>query len=346
MPQEQQHQEDLIRMMEETKAFAQLQPWTWLDDNDLFAFRLEGEEPVYCSVMGAGGDLSGIAFYSDSTGLQGFVDTMEDRMDRVDLYFSQSSYILEMTDREELQRQEYETIRSSGVRFRGRGQWPSWMHLRPGYLPELPVPGEYAMLADWLKAAGQSALRLQKNPEHRQLLQTGHCMLFVFDQAGGVSEQKLDIEQELERSHLKETAHPVHHDLQVRSLREQCRQMDQVWEIDAFYQGVPVEGDPPFVPLLLLMIDPGEGAVLGSHMAHPSTQAQEFQEYLFAHFSQHRQLPRQVVTTNSRLHGMLAPLLSRLGVEFVEVEELFIIPHIKEQLREEIEEHFEPGPNG
>ena len=343
MSQKDNYQKDLEHLMEETKTFAQLRPWEWLDDTDLFAFRLDGEEPVYCSVLGASGQLSGIAFYPGDLGLQGFIDVVEDRLDDVDLYFSQLSYSLELTDRDALDSQDYKLVRSSGVTFRGRGQWPSWMYLEPGYLPRQPAREKFGMLARWMKAAEQSVRWLRERPEDRTLIRTGRCIQFDIDQQGRMTEEVIALEQVLDRNGRQQETIRIHHDLQVRALREKCRRTDAVWEIDAFYQGVPVDGDPPFVPLLLLMIDPRAGAVLGSHLAHPSTQVEEFQAYLFSFFEQNREIPSQIVTTNSRLHGQLAPLLSRLGITFDEVDELFIIPHVKTQIREEIEGIIDGG---
>ena len=58
-----------------------------------------------------------------------------------------------MCDREDLDRDDYALIRSLGLRYRGRGQWPRLRRLRPGRVPWYLEKEDKELLADALTAA-------------------------------------------------------------------------------------------------------------------------------------------------------------------------------------------------
>ena len=50
-----------------------LEPWNYFWDSDIVAIELaEGEEPVFCSIMGRGGVCCGISVYEGFRGLEDF----------------------------------------------------------------------------------------------------------------------------------------------------------------------------------------------------------------------------------------------------------------------------------
>ena len=116
-----------------------LEPWNYLWDMDLIEIQLPGyQEPVYCSVMGKGGQCYGIGLYEGSKGLADFnmIATADEFMlPTAYVMGEQSNLSCYFGDREEVPREQKAVIKELGLKFRGRGQWIYFESYKKRYLP-------------------------------------------------------------------------------------------------------------------------------------------------------------------------------------------------------------------
>ncbi|MBT9777201.1 hypothetical protein GPL15_11875 [Clostridium sp. MCC353] len=129
-----------------------LEPWKYLWDMDLIEMHLPGyQEPVYCSVMGKGGECYGIGLYEGSEGLADF-----NMIATADKFMLPAAYVMGdqsnlscyFGDREEVPREQKAVIKELGLKFRGRGQWIYFESFKKRYLSYIPDERETKVLLD------------------------------------------------------------------------------------------------------------------------------------------------------------------------------------------------------
>ncbi|MCP4313178.1 MAG: hypothetical protein GY790_18110 [Bacteroidetes bacterium] len=130
-------------------------PWEYIFEDEVFGVQVPGSDLVYfVSVMGADEEFPSLAFYKGYEGLMGFLEFREE-VERLTHqgYTSESmmristmpggmlcipQMMLSFTDREEVGKEDLAAIKKSGVRFRGKGNWPQIEEIVPGYMPVYP----------------------------------------------------------------------------------------------------------------------------------------------------------------------------------------------------------------
>lgn len=121
----------------------QLAPWNFLWESDLITIMLPGrEEPVYCSVMGRGGECYAVAAYPGYGAIDAFYRLANSEGDEEDssalalaLGFEQECLACHFGNREEVLPEDREVYASLGLRFRGRNEWIYFRTMDPGYVP-------------------------------------------------------------------------------------------------------------------------------------------------------------------------------------------------------------------
>ena len=130
-------------------------PWEFLSGGEFFGVQVPGKDLIYfVNATGQSGDFKSVAFYRGFRGISGFwnFQAQLDRFSRLGLsdetLLQTSAMIwgpltiphlmLYFTDREMLSKESLEAVRKSGVRFRGKRQWPQIEETVPGYAPVYP----------------------------------------------------------------------------------------------------------------------------------------------------------------------------------------------------------------
>ena len=110
----------------------------------------------YCSILGAGRTEFGLGIFLGNKGYRRYLSLMAEEPSSQDFDETIMSPMLTMlfANREDLQKEDLEVIRSLGLRFRGRGAWPLFRSQKPGYPPWF-LDGEEAI---FLTAAIEQAL--------------------------------------------------------------------------------------------------------------------------------------------------------------------------------------------
>ena len=146
--------EQWLELHEAFREYCSLYPWAYFNDTDLVAVEIpDSEERGYCVVLGSGGIERGLAVYRGDQGLVAFLAMMTGAVDpgSLDALNITNAVSATLCDREELDKKDRDTIRSLGLRYRGRGRWPLFQAYEPGYFPWRVNADEAVFLATALR---------------------------------------------------------------------------------------------------------------------------------------------------------------------------------------------------
>ncbi|SHG47515.1 plasmid pRiA4b ORF-3 family protein [Ornithinibacillus halophilus] len=242
------------------KEFHKLKPWEKLSEDEFFVVEdPKTGVPILCSVMGSMGDVYdtyGIKMYVGATGIQTALDTMNETGDESDLYFNERSIVLSFENRDDLEKQEYQLIKSNDISFRGKKAWPAFTSYKPGYWP-WSLDEEEIRLAYF---ALDQAIEVYKNVENVFNPQEGKVLARI--------PQKTD-EQYLFESEWVQLADLVKEDegeeiplavseLEVKRLTKQLKRIPITVEFGFDFIDYPFEDQPnlrPIFPLIVLAVE-------------------------------------------------------------------------------------------
>ncbi len=115
--------------------------WNDYWDTNLIAIQLENQkEPIMISILGKSEQHYGFLFYRNSEELTYFFDMVEQSNLRehrtpMEMLQLQKCLALEYENRLDLDKEAYQRIKSSGIPFRGKKNWPVFVDYCPGYYP-------------------------------------------------------------------------------------------------------------------------------------------------------------------------------------------------------------------
>jgi hypothetical protein len=148
------------------KLIWDLEPWKDLYETDIFGIRMPGSGRIwFISVMGHEGEFIAISAYKGYEGLFGFNQFQEnpDRHSGTSL-FTIPHLMLSYTDHSLLDKKDLEAINKSGVTFRGKGNWPKFEEVIPGFVPVFPEGETLEDLPELLDQTVSVLLLAMKNP--------------------------------------------------------------------------------------------------------------------------------------------------------------------------------------
>src|SRR5215210_3895166 len=264
------------RLYEATVRIKEISPWEWMTEADVFGVQNpETGELGFVSVMGMLGEHYAVSLYLGSEGIHGFLDLQEmgpfaDLGDLIQVPQIQVSF----ENSEELDKRDREVIKELGLKFRGRNAWPMFRSYRPSLFPWFLEAGEVRFLSCALEQLGDVAPRFREDSSLLEPSGGDSYLLRVPRQEGGrrlwedasTGAPPLDappIEVEMEASKIEALGRLPRGGVRL--------------EVDFFMFPAPVqdEGDRPYFPHMLLVVDAGSGMVLGSDLLapHPSPEA-------------------------------------------------------------------------
>ncbi|NMA96289.1 MAG: hypothetical protein GX974_09650 [Clostridiales bacterium] len=116
-----------------------LKPWEHFWDLDTITVKLPNiDKSVLCSIMGRGGEFTGIGLYIGQEAIDGFYNLVGhgDAMPGYQVIRFQDHNVIMCTfgDRDDLSRKEWEHIKDLGYSFRGRGNWIYFHSYQRGFM--------------------------------------------------------------------------------------------------------------------------------------------------------------------------------------------------------------------
>lgn len=124
------------KLFTKSKAYDQIKPWEAMDDDDIFMIiDPKTGQDLFCSVLGSGDEVYGLAVYIGREGYLALTDTMEGQQSSFQIMQRQHSLLLSFEDRNDLEKEEYAHIKTYDIPFRGRKAWPTFRSYKPGHYP-------------------------------------------------------------------------------------------------------------------------------------------------------------------------------------------------------------------
>jgi len=130
--------EEWRRLYEAATALRDLAPWTFVQERFIFGV----EDPVtgeigYASILGGSEEVYALIVYEGSEGLNGILHLINHPGDFTPQMMLEHQHALmaSFEDRETLEKEDLQTIRELGLKYRGRKKWPMFRHYLPGYIP-------------------------------------------------------------------------------------------------------------------------------------------------------------------------------------------------------------------
>ena len=134
-------QEEWLALYQAAQKVKKLAPWELMVEDDVFGVTNPATgELGFVSVMGMLGEHFAVALYLGAEALHQFLEFEEIGEDMPQL--ASAEHLLSMRhvqaafeDRETLEQEDLATIKSLGLKFRGRGAWPTFRSYEAGLFP-------------------------------------------------------------------------------------------------------------------------------------------------------------------------------------------------------------------
>jgi len=297
----------------------EMAPWKWMMEDEVFGVRNpERDEVGFVSVMGAGGEHFAVALYQGAVALYDFralreVDSVE--TERVlEIPQLQASF----EDRGRLEKEDRDTIKNLGLKFRGANNWPMFRNYAPGMFPWFLTSSEARFLTTALEQLLDVAPRVRDDEDVLRGEEGDEFLVRVprVENARLVWEDKI---MRVPEPELKKAA-PAPLDPQLLESLKQLPEVTNVIEIGLTMLPMPVreKKDRPFFPYLLMLVEASSGVILGNDMLQPlpslDAMRAEFPTKVAEHLLRLGVRPLRVAVRTETIARSLAPLADELGI--------------------------------
>ena len=311
--------EQWLGLHQEFREFCQATPWQWFDDADLLAVEHpSGEYRGYCVVLGSGGIEYGLAVYKGDEGLAGYMALMSGAIDSdsPESLYSMNAVSAMLADREHLSQADRDTIRDLGLRYRGRGKWPLFTSVRPGYVPWRLDSDEAVLLTQALRSVRAAAVLVENGELTLQPGEAPRPVLAQDPHEGGWQYRwsLLRLPSPLPDPDYPDTE-------RIMQLAKSKPRAASVWELGIFHLNSPVQesrGERPYFPVIALIVDPDSTLVIPQHSTGPNPSAADRQGMLVKLLEEAPELPSRIVVdtlgTAFMVESITAPLDIQLSV--------------------------------
>ena len=307
-------QEDWAALYGAAASFKKQSPWRWMNDLDPFAVENPaGGQTGYCVIMGSGGREFGLAVFLGEEGFEHYrrIESGELDPESIETAFMLRSLSLTYGSRGELEKKDLATIRSLGLRFRGKMEWPLFRSQRPGWMPWFLAQDEVRFLTILLQQALDVSARVRDEDLELQQDDDGELVLTRYFQGTKWREEwrKPGIKE-------PEIVPGVPDPERLNELRQSAGKPSGTWEIDMFPLAAPVpaESGRLYLPRLALAVDKYTGMVLGLELLGPTPDATAKQDGILRLLESARHIPRQLRVATEEMRLIIEPTAENLGM--------------------------------
>lgn len=244
-----------LKLLEAASEFNRIAPWTWMEDSVFFGVKdPDTEEINYCCIMGAGGEHFALALYRGTAGLHSYIG-LRDGIYGTDIFSTfhlQDCIMASFEDREGLDKTDLEIIKASGMKFRGRKQWPQFRSMAPRMVPWYLDEDEARILTYALAAAAATALLVKGNPQMLYGENDQQIPVFSFGRDGSL----VHAFTQVEAYSPKAASYTLTDELLIRRLSQLPTEPKAAWIIRSFLGPMPVmEEERPVFPTIVIWFD-------------------------------------------------------------------------------------------
>lgn len=300
--------------------FQKVSPWTWMANGDLFAVvNPRNGEVGYCSILGNGKEEYGLAIFLGNKGYKRYLSIFSDEpgVGDFDETIMTPALSLLFANREDLQKQDIEVIRSLGLQFRGKNAWPLFRSQKPGYAPWFLEKEETIFLTAAVKQALEVSGRVRRNELD---LYEGVDEDLVFTRYYSDGKWKEDWRKpELSQrtsSESQEESTAIVNEAEMLLLRNSSSKQGGSWELDICVLPTPIgqKSVRPYFPLCCLAVERQQGMVIGVEMNEPWITPSQQREIILKILKNAGQLPMDILVNSKKVKEILEPIAKSLGI--------------------------------
>jgi len=311
-------------LFEVSRMLKELAPWKWMEDSESFGVENpETGEVGYGCIMGALGEVFGLIVYLGSEGLAVFEKiqsgnmTMEDE----DIFASQKCLAVTFDDREMLDNKDLATIKSLGLKFRGRQAWPCFRSHLPGFLPWHLTGEEARFLALAIRWAMNVAEKLRENPLALNPQKKGSYLVGYI-----VNDDGKPTWHEEWRKPVPFTAKPVSlsiDELRLAKIKKNSQKSEHTWEVEFFYAPFVIhEGERPFYPYIALYSVHNNRYVVNFCLSSLTDYETRFLENFLELLEKIKMFPKTMMIRKQAVYDFFKPIADVLGISLKKVKHL------------------------
>jgi len=335
------------RLFEAALEFKEARPWEHLTDRYLFGVRGPGAGPIlHCAVMGAGGEVFGLAVYPGAEGLRAYEGSLafmlETGRGAMDIQTQLRALMVSFEDEEDLDVVDIDLIRSLGLTFAGPHGWPMFRSYEPGYVEVLPNEEERGWLLLALNGARELVGRLRKKElPDLGLLDRDEIVVLRLGSDGADWAQEIEV---LDRG-VEHPEVPAVDELKLRRLARSASR-DGVWEAGAYWMPMVVEeGDAkPFYPLLCAWADHNTGIIMHHKLATPAEGLGVLQISGIELMEQSGRIPQTILVQTDKAVRLLEPVTEVLQIELTKIKTLEVMSRAITELSRSLQGEFGTDP--
>jgi len=297
----------------------QMAPWKWMMEDNVFGVRNpERDEVGFVSVMGAGGEHFAVALYQGAVAFYDFLALGEADSVEAERVLEIPQLQASFEDRGRLEKEDRDTIKNLGLKFRGANSWPMFRNYAPGMFPWFLTSSEARFLTTALEQLLDVAPRVREDEGVLRGEEDDEFLVRV----PRVEKSRLVWEDKIMRvpePGLKKAA-PAPLDPQLLESLKKLPEVTNVIEIELTMLPMPVreKKDRPFFPYLLMLVDASSGLILGNDMLQPlpslDAMRAEFPTKVAEYLLKLGVKPLKIAVRTERTAQLLAPLAEELGI--------------------------------
>ena len=321
-------------------AFRKLEPWKLYEYEQVFGVQHpEGEDILYCTILGMLGEVLGLGIYPGQQGLQSYYQMAYGLIQNGLFPPSFQAMLVSFESKKDMDKKELRLFKKLGYSFRGPKKWPQFQvytaqHSSEGLWPD-------AHQAKQMNIALQAALEVV----HREY--KNQSIFYEPSQESDIipllkwssSEEKWGVEYS-EQDPKEKVSLPQPPDLdQVRLQRLiSSAQRQGIWEGSVLQLPAKIELDQgeSYAPPMGLWAEHGSYFILGFEIGHPGTGWELIVSSLIQAMEKNSIIPQKILVDNAMARNMLSKLTTYLHIEISQTETLPAITDVFQGMKRDI----------
>jgi Domain of unknown function (DUF6930) len=298
--------------------------WKWITEDHVFGIENPKTGEVgYCCIIGKLGQQLGIIIYAGTDGLESYKnlpDHAEPSEEDFILFLSQKCLSIIYDNKSGLSNEDIQVIEELGITLKGARQYPVIRNMTPGYMPWFISGDEAEYLSIAIEQVLDVSKRFKDNPDFIRTKRPKY-LVRMNDTISG-SQVWVD-EWLLPEPIRQKTVAPAQLDeVGIMRIKLNAEKKKVTWEFTYSLENMPVQeqGNRPFYPMMLLLVETQNGLILGSDTASPDSYHQQFVDYLIQIMADTNSYPQEIMFESDEAATMLQPVLSRLDIKGIKVK--------------------------
>jgi hypothetical protein len=265
-----------------------------------------------------GGEEFGLGIFLGEKGYKRYLAIISDNPEEDDFSESIMTPMLSLlfANRQDLQKQDIEVIRSLGLQFRGRMSWPLFRSQNPGYAPWFLEKDEVTFLTIAIEQALIISGKVQNNGLDLYEQADEDLIFTRFCNGGEWKEEWRKPAVSYQKSSRVKNDITATEEAELLLLSGKERRGSGAWELDIFILPTPIgsKSTRPYFPLSFLVVDEQQGIVIDNKMTEPWLNPSQQRGVIIEILKNTKQLPMSICVRSRKVKEIIEPLARHLGI--------------------------------